>query len=52
MKLLKGSIRNWGDLEKLFHTRFFEDDLEITMPTLLAMRQQKKESVKEFVVRF
>jgi len=41
-----------GDLEKLFVTRFFEDDSEITMPTLLATRQRKGESVKAFVERF
>ena len=52
MKLPEGSIKNWGDLEKLFLTRFFEGDSEITMPTLLATRQQKGESVKIFVERF
>ena len=52
MKLSEGSIKNWGNLEKLFLTRFFEDDLEIIMPTLLAMRQQKGESVKAFMERF
>jgi len=52
MKLTEGSIKNWGDLKKLFFTRFFEDDSEITMPTLLAMRQQKGELVKAFVERF
>jgi len=52
MKLPEGSIKNWGDLEKLFLTYFFEDDLEITMPTLLAARQRKGESVKAFMERF
>jgi len=52
MKLPKGSIKNWGDLEKLFLTRFFEDDSEVTMPTLLATKQQKGESVKIFLERF
>jgi len=52
MKLPEGSIKNWGDLEKLFLTRFFEDDSEITMPSLLATKQQKGESVKAFVERF
>jgi len=52
MKLLEGSIKNWGDLEKLFLTRFFEDDSEITMPTLLATKQRKEASVKAFVERF
>ena len=52
MKLPEGSIKNWGDLEKLFLIRFFEDDSEITMPTLMATRQQKEESVKAFVERF
>ena len=51
-KLLEGSIKNWGDLEKLFLTRFFEDDSEIIMPTLLTTIQQKGELVKAFVERF
>ena len=52
MKLPEGSIKNWGDLEKLFLTRFFEDDSEVTMPTLLATKQRKGESVKSFIERF
>ena len=52
MKLPKGSIKTWGDLEKLFLTRFFEDDSEITIPTLLATKQRKGESVKAFMERF
>jgi len=52
MKFPEGPIKNWGDLEKLFITHFFEDDSEITMPTLLAARQRKGESVKAFVERF
>jgi len=52
MKLLEGSIKNWGNLEKLFLTHFFEDHSEITMPILLMMRQQKGEPVKAFVERF
>ena len=52
MKLPEGSIKNWGDLEKLFLTHFFKDDSEITMPTLLAMRQRRGEPVKVFVERF
>jgi len=52
MKLLEGSIKNWGNLENLFLARFFKDDLEITMPTLLIMRQRKGEPVKAFVERF
>jgi len=47
----EGFIKNWGDLEKLFLTHFFEDDSEITMSTLLIMRQQKGESVKAFEER-
>jgi len=49
MKLLEGSIKNWGNLKKLFLARLFEDELEITMPTLLTMRQRKGEPVKAFV---
>jgi len=39
MKFPEGFIKNWGDLEKLFLTRFFEDDSEVTIPTLLATKQ-------------
>jgi len=35
MKLPAGSIKTWADLEKLFLARFFEDDIEVAMPTLL-----------------
>jgi len=52
MKLLKDSIKNWGDLEKLFVACFFKYDLDITMLTLLTMRQQKGELVKAFMERF
>ena len=52
MKLPKDSIKNWGDLEKLFLTRFFKDDSKITMPTLLMTRQWKGEPIKVFVGRF
>jgi len=52
MKLTEDSIKNWGNLEKLFLTRFFEDDSEVTMSTLLATNQRKGESVKAFVERF
>ena len=38
MKLPEDSIKNWGDLEKIFLTRFFEDDSEVTMPTLLTTK--------------
>ena len=52
MKLPEGSIKNWGDLEKLFLVRFFKDDSEITMLILVAMKQRKGEPVKTFVKRF
>ena len=52
MKLPEGSIKNWGDLKKFFLTRFFEDNSKITVPTLLAIKQRKGESVKIFVERF
>jgi len=52
MKLPEGSIKNWGDLKKVFLTHFFKDDSEITMQTLLTTRQQKGEPVKIFMERF
>jgi len=41
MKLSVGLIKTWADLEKLFLTRFFEDDTEISVPTLLVAKQKK-----------
>ena len=46
MKLLAGSIKIWADLKKLFLARFFEDDTEISVPTLLATKQKKEESIR------
>jgi len=52
MKLPSSSIKIWADLEKFFLTHFFEDDIEILVPTLLAAKQKKGESIKTFVERF
>ena len=41
MKLSAGSIKTWADHEKLFLAHFFEDDSEISVPTLLAAKQKK-----------
>ena len=48
MKLPVGSIKTWADLDYLFLARFFEDDSEISVPTLLAAKQKKGESIKTF----
>ena len=42
MKLFAGSIKIWANLEKLFLTRFIEDDTEISVPTLLVAKQMKE----------
>jgi len=52
MKLLADSIKTWADLEKLFLARFFKDDTEISVSTLLATKQKKEESIKLFVKKF
>jgi len=52
MKLPTGLIKTWADLKKLFLARFFEDDTEISMSTLLAAKQKKGVSIKTFVERF
>jgi len=52
MKLPAGSIEKWVDLEKLFLARFFDDDTEVSLPTLLATKQNKEESIRVFVERF
>jgi len=51
MKLPAGSNKTWSDLEK-FLARFFEDDTKISVPTLLAAKQKKGESIKTFIERF
>ena len=52
MKLPAGYIKICADLEKLFLALFFEDDIEILVPTFLTMKQKKGESIKLFVERF
>ena len=52
MKLHAGSIKTWADLKKLFLTRFFKDDMEVAMLTLVATKQKKRETIKVFVERF
>jgi len=51
MKLPAASIKKWVGL-KLFLARFFKDDSEVSMLTLLAAKQKKGESIKAFVERF
>jgi len=45
MKVPAGSIEKWVDLKKLFLARFFEDDTEVSLLTLLAIKQKKEESI-------
>jgi len=52
MKLPAGSIKTWADVKKLFLTRFFEGDTEISVTTLLAMKHKKGGSIKTFIKRF
>jgi len=52
MKLPIGSIKTLANLEKLFLAHFFENDTEISVPTLLAAKQKKEEPIKTFVERF
>ena len=42
----EGSIKNWGDVEKLFLTRFFEDDSKVTMPTLMTQSNERESQSK------
>lgn len=48
-KLLEGSINTWSELEKLFSSKFFKDDTEIAIPTLLDIKQENREPVKAFI---
>jgi hypothetical protein len=47
-----GSIRNWSDLEKKFHTYFFTGTGEKKITDLMAMRQRSNESGLEFLQRY
>lgn len=51
-KLESGSIKSWTDLEKIILARFFDDDTEVSMATLLGLKQRKDKSVNNFVKRF
>ena len=51
-KLPASSIKIWANLEKLFLARFFEDDMEVVMPTLFATKQKKREFIKAVMERF
>ena len=46
------SINFWLDLETRFLSRFFEDDTEVTMETLLSTVQKEGESVRDYIERF
>jgi len=52
MKLPIGTIKNWANLEKVFLARFFKNDTEVSVPTLLATNQRKREYIKTLVERF
>src|SRR5436189_4824780 len=51
-KLPKGSITSWDDLKALFLSRFFEEEVDINMHTLLLTKQKEGELVKNFIERF
>jgi hypothetical protein len=42
----------WGDLEKKFHGHFFFGDYELDIVDLMALRQEKDESVNDYIRRF
>ena len=53
MKLFASSIKKWADLEKCFLARFFEDDIEVFVLTLLQSKikeSQLKRLGKDFGV--
>src|SRR5436189_803350 len=51
-KLPKGSITCWDDLEALFLSCFFEEEVDINMHTLLLTKQKEGKLVKDFIKRF
>src|SRR4051812_32382660 len=48
----KGSITCCDDLEALFLSRFFEEEVDVNMHSLLLTKQKEGESVKDFIERF
>jgi hypothetical protein len=46
------SILSWGDLEQKFHEHFFSGDYEQDLVDLVALRQEKDESVNDYIRRF
>jgi hypothetical protein len=46
------SILSWGDLEQKFHEHFFSGDYELDLVDLVAPRQEKDESVNDYIRRF
>ena len=46
------SILSWGDLEQKFHEHFFSGDYELDLVDLVALRQEKDESVSDYIRRF
>jgi hypothetical protein len=46
------SILSWGDLEQKNHEHFFSGDYELYLVDLVALRQEKDESVNDYIRRF
>ena len=46
------SILSWGDLEQKLHEHFFSGDYELDLVDLVALRQEKDESVSDYIQRF
>jgi hypothetical protein len=46
------SILSLGDLEQKFHEHFFSGDYELDLVDLVALRQEKDESVSDYIRRF
>jgi hypothetical protein len=46
------SILSWGDLEQKLHEHFFSGDYELDLVGLVALRQEKDESVNDYIRRF
>jgi hypothetical protein len=43
------SILSWGDLEQKFQEHFFSGDYELDLVDLVALRQEKDESVSDYI---
>ncbi|CAL8112901.1 unnamed protein product [Prunus armeniaca] len=52
INLPPNSVRDWSDMERIFHEHFYQTNREITVPELARMSQASDESPHDYLQRF